>query len=134
MKLKTEKKFDAAHRLYGYDGACANLHGHTWRVEVEIEETFPEYRKDGIWVDFKDLKTIIDGYDHKVILNKIDPLVEVLHNSNVNPAVILMKGNPTAENLSERLADQISSLTHLNGTMIVRVWESATSYAEAKRG
>ena len=39
MKLKTSFDFDAAHRLVGYKGKCSNLHGHIWRVELEIIET-----------------------------------------------------------------------------------------------
>lgn len=34
--LKTESSFDSAHFLKGYDGKCRNLHGHRWRVVVEI--------------------------------------------------------------------------------------------------
>jgi 6-pyruvoyltetrahydropterin/6-carboxytetrahydropterin synthase len=40
--LIIKDKFDAAHYLKDYEGDCANLHGHTWRVEVyiDVEEEF----------------------------------------------------------------------------------------------
>ena len=34
--LKTEHSFDAAHFLYGYEGKCSNIHGHRWRVVLEV--------------------------------------------------------------------------------------------------
>ncbi|MFO7582720.1 6-pyruvoyl trahydropterin synthase family protein, partial [Guyparkeria sp.] len=37
--LTTEVEFAAAHRLHGYDGNCARLHGHNWRVVVEVTGT-----------------------------------------------------------------------------------------------
>lgn len=35
--LKVEHSFDSAHFLYGYEGKCRNIHGHKWKVEVEIK-------------------------------------------------------------------------------------------------
>ena len=35
--LKTEHSFDSAHFLAGYEGKCANIHGHRWRVEIEVQ-------------------------------------------------------------------------------------------------
>ena len=34
--LKTEHSFDSAHFLAGYEGKCRNIHGHEWRVVIEI--------------------------------------------------------------------------------------------------
>ena len=34
--LKTTAAFDSAHFLAGYEGKCANIHGHRWVIEVEI--------------------------------------------------------------------------------------------------
>ena len=33
--LKTSAAFDSAHFLAGYNGKCANLHGHHWVIEAE---------------------------------------------------------------------------------------------------
>lgn len=56
--LQTEQSFDAAHFLKGYNGKCHNLHGHRWRVVVEIQADL--LRNDmqcrGMVVDFSDLK------------------------------------------------------------------------------
>ena len=36
--LKTEAAFDSAHFLADYYGKCENLHGHRWRVVVELAQ------------------------------------------------------------------------------------------------
>lgn len=36
-QLRTVADFDSAHFLSGYQGKCANIHGHRWHVEVEIQ-------------------------------------------------------------------------------------------------
>ncbi|MBR5370754.1 MAG: 6-carboxytetrahydropterin synthase QueD [Oscillospiraceae bacterium] len=72
-RLKTSAAFDSAHFLAGYNGKCANLHGHTWTVEVEAgAETLTESgEKRGMVIDFGDLKQAVralaDSYDHAMI-------------------------------------------------------------------
>ncbi len=56
MKLGLIEDFDAAHSLPGYEGKCANLHGHTYRVEMVIEGPVGE---DGFVMDFYRLKKIL---------------------------------------------------------------------------
>ena len=63
--LKTESSFDSAHFLKGYDGKCRNLHGHRWRVVVEIaaDQLKDEGQTRGMLVDFSD-------FDHSLIYEK----------------------------------------------------------------
>jgi len=66
--------FDAAHYTKGVGGKCMNIHGHTFRVNVEVEgEVDPE---TGFVIDFsvlkKIVKEVIEEYDHKVIVPKKD--------------------------------------------------------------
>lgn len=71
--LKTEQSFDAAHFLKDYQGKCKNLHGHRWRVVVEIQGTqLSEERQDrGMLIDFDELKNVLkeicDHLDHCLI-------------------------------------------------------------------
>ena len=57
-RLKTSAAFDSAHFLSGYNGKCANIHGHRWKIEVEIEsaELITDGEKRGMIIDFGDLK------------------------------------------------------------------------------
>lgn len=109
MRLHTERKFDAAHFLPGYDGPCQNLHGHTWRVVVDLYGV--KNPKTGMLVDFKHVKNIIDVFDHCCINDECG-----------------IK-NPTAENLSEYFAERFLKLSCVN-KVVVKVYESETSYIE----
>lgn len=70
--VTTESSFDAAHFLAGYDGKCRNLHGHRWRVQIEIASE--ELKEDGMVVDFtdvkNDLKDMADYLDHCLIVEQ----------------------------------------------------------------
>lgn len=74
--LKSENSFDAAHFLSGYKGKCGNIHGHRWKVEIEIlsDELSCEKQTRGMIVDFDslkvDLKKEVDYFDHSLIVEK----------------------------------------------------------------
>ena len=75
-KLKTSAAFDSAHFLAGYNGKCANIHGHRWTLEVAAEssELIAEGEKRGMVIDFGDLKKAVralaDKYDHALIFEE----------------------------------------------------------------
>lgn len=68
MIIGIEVKFDAAHYLPTYKGKCANMHGHTWHIKVEI---FGPVHTDGMVMDLTELKSkvnkLIERFDHKVL-------------------------------------------------------------------
>ena len=74
--LKTEQSFDSAHFLAGYDGKCGNLHGHRWRVIVEVQASELETDRQlrGMHVDFatlkEDLKLETEELDHALIVEE----------------------------------------------------------------
>ena len=72
--LKTENSFDSAHFLKGYAGKCRNLHGHRWRVVVEIaaDQLKDEGQTRGMLVDFSDLKNYLKNYLKKLKINLTD--------------------------------------------------------------
>lgn len=109
MKLYIKRKFAAAHWLPGYDGPCRRLHGHTFLVEVWLEgEVDP---KTGMLVDFKEVKNIIDRYDHCCL--------------NFLPE--FWTTPPTAENIALELFTRIGCATR------VKVWESDDCTADVGR-
>lgn len=59
-KLTTEFTFDAAHTITGYDGPCGRLHGHTYRVRLELQSdrlrSSAHLNRDAMVADFKTLK------------------------------------------------------------------------------
>jgi len=100
--------FDAAHKLPNYNGKCANLHGHTWKLIVSLEG---EIKENGMIVDFKELK---DKVNEKVI-DKLD-------HSYLNDAI----SNPTCENLLLWIKEQLAELN----PKTLRLYESETSFCE----
>jgi 6-pyruvoyltetrahydropterin/6-carboxytetrahydropterin synthase len=82
MRVTREFKFDAAHHLDGYKGACANLHGHSWRFSVTLEGKINDI---GMVIDFKKMKSLIHGcvvsrLDHQYLNNvfHFNPTAEYL--------------------------------------------------------
>ena len=126
--------FDAAHRLWKYDGMCAFLHGHTYRAEVSVSGPV---REDGMVVDFVVLKKAVVGscavLDHATVLEHGDPLIMPLREAEQD--VILLAGPPTAERIARWLLDDLRSDAPRRSwsaahTLRVRVYETPTSWAE----
>lgn len=139
---------ETGHRLIDYEGRCAHIHGHSYRWEVTATSTEPnnlDYR--GMVLDFKDLKKammeVIDPYDHAFVMSTGDPiykscecdvskLKELLIASNgQSPRLFVVNYNPTAENMALEVIEQLNEITpdHIIVTKI-RLWETATSFAE----
>ncbi len=129
-RIYKEAHFDASHRLLHYRGKCANLHGHRWKVEVWIEGTVDDTSM--ILMDYNAIKIIVDHFDHQIILNHDDPMVECISQFQ---EVITTPGDPTSELLAMLIRDMIQGHCQEQGTQAVvsrvRVWESPTCYAEA---
>ena len=105
--LKTEHNFDSAHFLAGYEGKCKNIHGHRWKVEIEVQsETLVNGGQlDGMIVDFgdlkKDIKAMVDHYDHALIIQEGTLKEETLNCMEQEGfKVIKVSFRPTAENFA----------------------------------
>lgn len=113
--LKAESSFDSAHFLSGYEGKCKNIHGHRWRVEIEITATElqPTGQLQGMIVDFKDLKNDLkeeaDHLDHKLII-QMGTLKEKTHEALLeeNFAIVEVEFRPTAENFAKYFFDSMT--------------------------
>ncbi len=99
--------FAAAHALRGYDGNCSNMHGHNWDVEAYIQCT--KLNKLGIGVDFRDVKSIV-----KDVLSKLD-------HTNLNDVAEFGSINPTSENISKFLYNELSRRLNTEFIKVVKV-------------
>mgnify|MGYP002621649547 FL=1 len=133
MKLLLTKKFafEMAHALEGYNGKCGNLHGHSYHLEVTVEG--PAVDDDGMSIDFHILKdivqrTLIDRYDHSLVLKKGSRFSAA---SAASPNLIEVTFNPTTENLLIHFA-KILETELPQGTILhsLRLAETDTSVAE----
>ena len=105
--LKSEHSFDSAHFLSGYEGKCANIHGHRWKVEVEVqsETLLKSGQLSGMIVDFgdlkKDVKAMVDFYDHALIIEEGSMRSETLNFIKEDGFNVLMVDfRTTAENFA----------------------------------
>lgn len=105
--LKVEHSFDSAHFLAGYVGKCNNIHGHRWKVEIDIQAEKLENggQLDGMIIDFTDfkeaVKNMVDYYDHALIIEKGSMREETLKCILQDGfKVINVDFRPTAENFA----------------------------------
>lgn len=110
MKLKIRHHFDSAHRLEFHQGLCKNIHGHRWDVNIEIDSD--KLDENGLLIDFKHIKEIINELDHSIILKDCignHNLINVLQDMDMR--IIILPYSPTAENLSKYIEDLILQRT-----------------------
>ena len=130
-------RFEMAHAIYGYLGACKNIHGHSYELHVTV--TTSEQVKEfipapGFIIDFKEIKqvvfaSVIQSLDHKLVLSK--------DYVNKNPAMqtqehlVIWKAEPTGENLLFYIKNKTSE-TFSNQVQRARLklYETKDSYAE----
>lgn len=101
--VKFKRTFCAAHRLSDYEGACHNIHGHNYRVEITIAS--PNTVPPGFIIDFSEVKKVIDALDHTLILYEDDPLVDILNGAGELFTIVGFE--PTTESLADYIADGI---------------------------
>ena len=113
-KLKTAECFDAAHFLKDYDGKCANIHGHRWKVEVEIQcESLNENGSEkGMCVDFSVLKEVLkkhlEIFDHTFIIERGSLKAKTLEAlAEENFKIVNVEFRPTAENFAKYFFDEM---------------------------
>ncbi len=141
QRLRVTKRFtmDMAHALWGYDGPCKNIHGHTYHLSVTLIGTptqAPDHVKLGMVIDFGDLKRlvhehIISRFDHALVLNEAAPYSQSDLITSEFEKVILVPFQPTCENLLLHFVAALQGHFRDEPALIsARLEETPTSYAE----
>jgi 6-pyruvoyltetrahydropterin/6-carboxytetrahydropterin synthase len=110
--LKIVTDFASAHTLRDYPGDCSRMHGHNWKVEVEVNAR--ELDSMGMGIDFKHIKqatrSLCSELDHRY-LNDLEPFKQI---------------NPTAENIAAHLYTELSSQLNDQSVNVsaVTLWET----------
>ena len=120
--------FCYGHRLLNYAGKCRFLHGHNGRVEIELSAKGLDRR--GMVRDFTEIKEKIQRWidanlDHKMILNRRDPVLPILRKAK--EPLYVVNANPTAEAIAKLIYDQATRLRF--PVTAVRLWETDSSVA-----
>ena len=140
VRLTKEFSFEMAHSLSGYDGACREIHGHSYKLFVTVQgkpNDDPSDPKYGMVMDFGVLKRIVgrlivDRYDHALVIRRttengdaIDALRSLYHK------IEICDYQPTCENMVSRFAEEIRrELPPGIELFSIKLHETATSFAE----
>jgi len=140
IRITKQFSFETGHALYGYDGKCKNVHGHSYQLFVTVigtpisDATNVKY---GMVIDFGDLKKIVkedivDVFDHATVFNKNTPHVELakeLQDRDHN--VLLVDYQPTSEmmviDFAKKIKQRLPETIKLHS---LRLSETTSSFAE----
>ncbi len=140
IRITKQFSFETGHALYGYDGKCRNVHGHSYKLSVTVIGTpisDTSNVKFGMVIDFGDLKKIVKEeivniFDHATVFNKNTPHIELakeLQDRDHN--VLLVDYQPTSEMMVIDFAKKIKSRLPDNIKLhSLRLRETDTSFAE----
>lgn len=129
-------EFDAGHRVLRHGGKCANLHGHRYKIEFVL--TSPDIDKVGVVVDFGTIKSEWGGWldkylDHGIILEKNDPMIEVLlEGGHPKEKMYVLPYPATAEGVSRHLFETFSQKEYGEYLQEVIVHETTSCKASWK--
>ena len=140
IRITKQFTFETGHALYGYDGKCRNVHGHSYKLSVTVYGKPIEDNsnvKFGMVIDFSDLKKIVkeeivNVFDHATVFNKNTPHVELANELKTRGHnVLLVDYQPTSEMMIVDFANKIKTRLPDNIQLhSLKLQETATSYAE----
>jgi 6-pyruvoyltetrahydropterin/6-carboxytetrahydropterin synthase len=140
IRITKQFNFETGHALYGYDGKCKNVHGHSYKLSVTVigtPITDTTHVKYGMVIDFTDLKKIVteeivDKFDHATVFNQNTPHVELAKElSSRGHDVILVDYQPTSENMVVDFANKIKNRLPVQIQLhSLKLQETDSSFAE----
>lgn len=129
--------FEMAHAIFGYEGPCKHIHGHSYELHIGItglNDGSDYIPQPGFEVDFKDIKhlvveEVISYFDHKLVLSRdflaAHPGLATQNN------LVTWEVEPSAENLLIFIAKKIKNRVPVNARLsYMKLYETSNSYAE----
>ncbi|HVP57824.1 MAG TPA: 6-carboxytetrahydropterin synthase [bacterium] len=117
-EVSTEVSFSAAHFIAGYQGDCAKMHGHNWRVRATLHSGSPE-RLPGLTYDFRKLRALLEE------------VAAIVDHTVLNELPFFKVKNPTAEAIAEWFYGEVAGRLDDPNVSVARVevWESPLNCA-----
>ena len=111
-RVTLKEMFSSAHSLWDYQGKFEDLHGHDFRVEVDLARR--ELDRIGVVIDFLEVKRNL-----KKVLEKID-------HAFLNELPEFKGKNTSVENVAHFIHDELSKTLEGKGVEVARVtvWET----------
>jgi 6-pyruvoyltetrahydropterin/6-carboxytetrahydropterin synthase len=136
MKIAKEFHWEMGHRLPEHFGKCKNIHGHSYKMMVELEGNLDE---NGMIMDYYDLKKIVnpivEELDHAfMVYEKDTEIIDFLE--SVKSKKIIVGFQSTVENICKYILSRIQQqkLPSNVNKLRVRIFESVDDYAEEETG
>ncbi|MFW5701279.1 MAG: 6-pyruvoyl trahydropterin synthase family protein [Cyclobacteriaceae bacterium] len=141
VRITKEFDFEMAHALWNYDGACKNIHGHSYKLMVTLKghpNNDPTSPKLGMLIDFKELKNLVNNliikrFDHALVINENAPH-DFIKNEGAKQMfdkIEILPFQPTCEKLISYFALQLMEKLPPNVNLhSLRLYETSNSYAE----
>jgi 6-pyruvoyltetrahydropterin/6-carboxytetrahydropterin synthase len=138
MKIAKEFRWEMGHRLPFHKGLCRNIHGHSYKMVVEISGGIDE---NGMIIDFFDLgkivKPMIEKYDHAFLCWENDKIVKDFLVKNKMKRVFI-HFHSTVENICADFSHQIfKKMARIKNNkfqeLTVKIFESPNAYSEITR-
>ncbi|QIM67864.1 6-carboxytetrahydropterin synthase QueD [Mannheimia granulomatis] len=136
FKIAKEFSFDMAHMLDGHDGKCQNLHGHTYKLQVEVTgDLHQNGAKRGMVMDYSDLKSVVKTHilepmDHAFIYDlnseRESQVAQLL--VDLKSKVYGIPSRTTAEEMAKYMFEKLERVGL--PVSLIRLWETPTSYCE----
>jgi 6-pyruvoyltetrahydropterin/6-carboxytetrahydropterin synthase len=136
MKIAKEFRWEMGHRLPNHEGECRNIHGHSYKMIVELEGV--PNKENGMIIDFYDLgiiiKPILEKYDHSFLVMNSDKVVLDFLKKNKMKRVVV-DYIATVENICDSFlkifSGKLKSKKFNNiKSVTVKIFETPNSYAE----
>ena len=140
IRITKQFNFETGHALYGYDGKCRNVHGHSYKLYVTVSGipiNDSSNVKYGMVIDFGDLKKIVmveivDKFDHATVFNKNTPHIELANElEKRGHTIILVDYQPTSEmmliDFAKKIKKRLPETIELHS---LKLQETGTSHAE----
>jgi 6-pyruvoyltetrahydropterin/6-carboxytetrahydropterin synthase len=139
IRVTKEFGFEMAHALWNYDGACRNIHGHSYKLFVTVAGvpcSDPGHPKFGMVIDFTDLKMlvkepVVDFLDHSLVVYHASEGASLSAVRSLYEKVHVFDFQPTCENLVLYIVEKIGKKLPAGVDLCsVKLYETATSFAE----
>jgi len=132
MKIAKEFHWEMGHRLPEHFGKCKNIHGHSYKMIVEIEG---EVDSSGMVMDYYDLTEVIDPIveelDHAFLVYDGDnDIIDFLNKMGSKKVIVNFQS--TVENICTYFLNKIKRIDFPADVhkVKVRIYETHDDYAE----
>lgn len=137
LRLTKIFHFEMAHAIHGYQGACKNIHGHSYELHVTLgtSSVQKEYiPSPGFIIDFKQIKNLvnvalIEKFDHSLVLS--EAFVKDHPTNHLHDNLIIWEVEPSAENILLYMQQVLNAKLPSDIKLLqIKLYETKDSFAE----